>query len=31
MMYLAGEIWIYLIAALIIGFFVGWTSASRRA
>lgn len=30
MMYLAGQIWIPLMVALLVGVYVGWTTASRK-
>ena len=30
MMYLAGEIWIPLLVALLVGLYVGWTVTSKK-
>ncbi len=30
MMYLAGKIWIPLVAALLVGLYVGWTTAAKK-
>lgn len=30
MMYLASEIWIPLVVALLVGLYVGWTTAAKK-